>query len=151
MDIATLCRRNVITVHENDELVAAAELMRKNHVGYLIVVRSGPSNSTTRPVGVLTDRDIVIKVVAKRIDPRTLTVADVMTAQPVVVAFTESLHSALGTMRSVGVRRLPVIGTQGELIGVLSTDDIVDALADGLSALAGAIRNEQRIESTLRQ
>lgn len=151
MDIATLCRRNVVTVREKDDLVAAAEVMRTHHVGYLIVLGAGSSNGATRPVGVLTDRDIVIKVVAKRIDPRTLTVADVMTIQPVVVTFTESLHSALSTMRSIGVRRLPVIGTQGELIGVLSTDDIVDALADGLSALAGAIRNEQRIESTLRQ
>jgi CBS domain-containing protein len=74
-----------------------------------------------------------------------------MTRQPVVVSETESVNKALGEMRRVGVRRLPVVGVRGQLVGVLSIDDIVEMLADGLNAVAGSIRNEQRIEGALRQ
>jgi len=151
MEISTLCRKNVITVREHDELIAAAEIMRTRHVGYLVVIRPGTADVAPEPAGVLTDRDIVIKVVAMQADPRTLTVGDVMTRQPVVVSETESVNKALGEMRRVGVRRLPVVGVRGQLVGVLSIDDIVEMLADGLNAVAGSIRNEQRIEGALRQ
>ena len=151
MEIGTLCRKNVITVREHDELIAAAEIMRTRHVGYLVVTRPGTADVAPEPAGVLTDRDIVIKVVAMQADPRTLTVGDVMTRQPVVVSETESVNKALGEMRRVGVRRLPVVGVRGQLVGVLSIDDIVEMLADGLNAVAGSIRNEQRIEGALRQ
>jgi CBS domain-containing protein len=151
MEIAKLCRRNLITVHENDELIKAAQIMRTRHVGYLVVVRAGIADVAPEPAGVLTDRDIVIKVVSAQADPRALTVGDVMTREPVVVAEGESINKALGEMRRIGVRRLPVVGHRGQLVGVLSLDDVVDALADELGAIAGSIRNEQRIEAALRQ
>lgn len=151
MEIAKLCRRNVITVREEDELIKAAEIMRTRHLGYLVVVRSGVADSAPEPAGVLTDRDIVIKVVSAQADPRALTVGDVMTREPVVMAETESINTALGETRRIGVRRLPVFGNRGQLVGVLSIDDVVSALADQLGAIAGSIRNERRIEAGLRQ
>lgn len=150
MNVAKLCRKDVVTVREGDDLATAAELMRGRHIGYLIVVRPGTDEGSLAPVGVLTDRDIVVKVVAMQVDPRTLTVGDVMSRQPVVAAETDELNKALGKMRHIGVRRLPVIGKRGQLVGVLSLDDILDALADELNDVAGSIRNEQRIEGALR-
>jgi CBS domain-containing protein len=150
MDIAKLCRRNVVTVLEGEELVAAARIMRERHIGYLIVVRPEVGGRSARPVGVLTDRDIVIKVVAMQIDPQTLTVSDVMTQDPLAAAETDSVAKALGHMRRIGVRRLPIVGAQGQLVGVLSLDDVLENMADELNAVAGSIRNEQRIEGALR-
>jgi CBS domain-containing protein len=151
MNVAKLCRYQAVTVRKYEDLIAAAELMRRHHVGYLIVVEPELGTDSVMPIGVLTDRDIVISVVARATDPRTLTVGDVMTQQPVVAAEDESLDSALESMRRIGVRRLPVVGARRQLVGVLSLDDILDMLAAELSNVAGSIRNEQRIESALRR
>jgi CBS domain-containing protein len=99
---------------------------------------------------VLTDRDIVVAVVAREIDPRTLRVGDVMTREPVVAREEDSSATALQEMRRIGVRRLPVVGEHGRLVGVLSLDDVIDELAAELQNVAGSIRNEQRIEGALR-
>ncbi len=150
MNVAQLCSRNVVTVRKGDEVVAAARLMRQHHVGYLVVVEPDFTGATARPVGVLTDRDIVIGVVARETDPRTLTVGDVMTQNPVLVAGSDSVPAAVQEMRRIGVRRLPVVGRQEELIGVLSLDDVLDALAGELRDLAGAIHTERRVEKDMR-
>jgi signal-transduction protein with cAMP-binding, CBS, and nucleotidyltransferase domain len=79
MDTGQLCSRKPITVHRSDDLTCAAQLMREKHIGYLVVVDSDAADQSPRPVGVLTDRDIVIAVVAREADPRELRVGDIMT------------------------------------------------------------------------
>lgn len=150
MDVAQLLSRDSVTVRESDEVTDAALLMREHHVGYLVVVEPDLAGSTLRPVGVLTDRDIVIGVVAREVNPRTLLVRDIMTRNPVVLNAADPLPTALQEMRRVGVRRMPVVGKVGELLGVLSLDDVLEALSAELGNLAGAIRNEQRVEKSLR-
>jgi predicted transcriptional regulator len=150
MNVGDCCQRNVITVRPFDELLKAARMMREKHVGYLIVVEPAPAAATVHPIGVLTDRDIVVAVIAREIDPRSLRVEDVMSRQPRVARDDEGLESALQDMRRIGVRRLPVVGAQGELVGVLSLDDVVAALAAQLQDVAGSMRREQRLERELR-
>lgn len=150
MDVDSVCQRNVATISRFDDLTRAAGVMRERHVGYLVVVESSIAAEGPRPVGVLTDRDIVIAVVAREADPRALRVDDVMTREPVVALDTEAVGKALEAMRRIGVRRLPVVDGLGRLTGVLSLDDIIDALAGDLVNIAGSIRNEQRIERALR-
>ncbi|HET9106543.1 MAG TPA: CBS domain-containing protein [Steroidobacteraceae bacterium] len=150
MDIGKICNRNVVTVREADELTRAARLMREQHIGYLVVVKPSLIDGTSTPVGVITDRDIVVAVVAKDADPRTLKVGDVMTRQPAVVEEGTSVSTALQLMRRIGVRRLPVIGSAGILVGVLSLDDVLDSLAGELMDIAGSIRHEIRMEDALR-
>lgn len=150
MDIGKICNRNVVTVREADELTRAAQLMREKHIGYLIAVKPSLMDGTSTPVGVITDRDIVVAVVAKEADPRTLKVGDVMTRQPAVVDEGTSVGTALQLMRRIGVRRLPVIGSAGVLVGVLSLDDVLDSLAGELMDIAGSIRHEIRMEDALR-
>jgi CBS domain-containing protein len=89
-------------------------------------------------------------VVAKDGDPRALRAGDVMTREPVVAQEEEALGAALKKMRKIGVRRLPVVGKYDELVGVLSLDDIIDALVGELEDVAGSIRSEQLIEHSLR-
>ena len=150
MIISELCQRDVVTVRSSDELFGAAELMREKHVGYLVVVETEKSEQDFRPIGVLTDRDIVVAVVARGVDPRSLKVGDVMTRQPVTVAESDPLDRVLLEMRRVGVRRVPVVGHRGQLVGILSLDDVIDALSSELQNIASSIRNEQRIEGSLR-
>jgi CBS domain-containing protein len=150
MNVGNICKRLVVTIRPTEELTTAAELMRERHVGYLIVTQTEFTSGLEKVVGVLTDRDIVVSVLARNTDPRTFRVGDVMTADPVVVTEAESIAKALEKMRRMGIRRLPVVGTRNELVGVLSLDDVIDVLAKELQDVAGLIRNEQRIESVLR-
>ena len=150
MDIANICKREVVTVFEHQELTTAARIMREQHVGYLIVVKARPGDSALEPIGVLTDRDIVVGVVAKGADPSVLRVGDVMTRDPVTIEEHYPIASALGDMRRLGIRRLPIVGRGGELVGVLSLDDVIGALTAQLRDATGSIRKELAAEPALR-
>lgn len=149
MNIADIYKRSPVTVRESEDLTAAARLMRERHIGYLVVVEPQLSGAV-RPIGVLTDRDIVVGVIAKGADPRELRVGDVMTRQPVMIDESKSLAAALSEMRRIGVRRMPVVGALGQLLGVLSLDEVLDALAEELLGVVGSIRSELRVEGALR-
>ena len=150
MNVGDLCQKEVVTVRPFDELVTAARLMREKHVGYLVVVEPAFKEGTFVSEGVLTDRDMVVSVMARETDPSSLRVGDIMTRNPVLVEASDSLPVALERMRRIGVRRLPVVGDQGQLVGVLSLDDVIDALVAQLQDVAGSIRTEQMVEHTLR-
>jgi CBS domain-containing protein len=150
MNVGQLCHRSPVTVGRADEVTTVAKLMRARHIGYLVVVETSVADQLPRPVGVITDRDIVISVVASGADPRALRAGDIMTQQPVTIGAAESLEKAAREMRRIGVRRLPVVGQLGELVGVLSVDDVLEALAGDLQDVAGSIRNERVIEGSLR-
>ena len=148
MTVSTICNHNVATVGAADGVVEAAARMRQEHVGDLIVVERRGSHEV--PVGILTDRDIVVGVVAKRVPPDQVTVGDVMTRDLLTVRESDGVEFALREMRSFGVRRAPVVGVHGELVGVLSIDDVVQHLAMQLGRLADVIRLEQAAESEAR-
>ena len=150
MKIAEIYQPTPVTVHAYDTLIDAAQLMRERHVGSLIVVRPELGDDTVKTVGILTDRDIVVAVVAQGSDPRTLTVGDVMNRQPIVAQWDEELSDVLARMRRSGIRRVPVLGTHSELVGVLSLDDIVTHLAGALESIVGAVRGQQLKEGARR-
>ena len=145
-----LCRRLVITVGEDEDISAAARLMREKHVGYLVVTDQAPEATMRKVVGVLTDRDIVVAVVASETEPRSLRVGDVMTRTPLLVGEDYFIDAVLRFMRDAGVRRVPVVGKQGELVGVLSLDDVLRSIAEQLTSIAGSIRSERQNERLLR-
>ena len=150
MKVGDICGRNVVTVREFDELTAAAQLMREKHIGYLVVVEPNVADGTLVPAGVLTDRDIVVGIVAKGTDPRTLRVGEVMTREPLLAQEDSGVSSAVRRMREIGVRRMPVVGRAGQLVGVLSLDDVLDAFAEELMDVARSIRHELKMEGALR-
>jgi CBS domain-containing protein len=150
MKVSDICTRTVVTIPEFEDLMAAAQLMRKKHIGYLVVTEPKVADGTVTPVGVITDRDIVVRVVAREADVRSLRVGDVMTRQPVLALEDSSVSVALHYMREIGVRRLPVVNHAGRLTGVLSLDDVLDALAEELMDVASSIRHELKVEDALR-
>ena len=150
MNVGDICVHNVVTVLEHDELTAAARVMREQHVGYLVVVMQKVGETGFLPIGVLTDRDIVVSVIAQATDPASLHVGDLMTRHPVVVEESAPLSKALQEMRRTGVRRLPVVDRGGLLVGILSLDDVLGTLSGELLDVAAATRTEVRMEKALR-
>jgi CBS domain-containing protein len=146
MSISSICKRQVVTIGRDADVGTAARLMRDEHVGCLIVT----SSPGKRPVGVLTDRDIVLNVIARARNPDEITVGEVMTSDPLVADLGADIGDTLKRMREIGVRRMPVVDGQGQLAGIVALDDVIDHLFAQLAAVAGAIRTEQRTERALR-
>jgi len=144
MAVNVVCNPNVATVGAGQGVAEAAAMMRDQHVGTLIVVE--PRGGAFMPVGILTDRDIVVGVIAKGIDPDAVTVGDTMTREPLTVREDSSLEFALREMRRYGVRRAPVVRANGDLVGIVAVDDVIQHLAVQLSRLADLIRVEQDAE-----
>lgn len=141
MRIEEVCTHEVVDISPEASIRDAADLMRHRHVGCLVVVEQ--PNGERVPVGVLTDRDIVVSVVSPGIDPDILTVGDVMTHPVITCGIQEDLFEALERMRNAGVRRLPVVDRRGAAAGVLSADDVVSALGWHLSELSHALTTGQ--------
>lgn len=146
MTVGEVCSRTVVTADPDETIPVAARRMRDRHVGALVV------SDGTSPVGVLTDRDIVVSAVAQSPDKLdTLLVGDVMTRDLVTAQSTEPIEEALRRMRAHGVRRLPVVTADGRIDGIIALDDILDLMADGLTQLAGLVAREQKVERTVRR
>lgn len=150
MNVGQMCQRNAVTVQPSDEIATAARLMREKHVGFLVVVAPAAPEGAVVPVGVITDRDIVVSTIAVGVDPKTLSVGDVMTRNPTVALAEDSIPDAIYRMRHGGVRRLPVVGDYGHLVGVLSLDDVLTNRADELGAAAAVITKARQVESITR-
>jgi CBS domain-containing protein len=144
-----ICTRSVTIAFRATTLNGAARLMRDNHVGCLVVVDEVGGSRIV--VGVLTDRDIVTAVVASDLDPSTLRTEDVMSTDLVTAREDDSLIDLMRTMRRKGVRRIPVVGSQGELIGVVTLDDVLDILSQELGLLVAAIDGEGQRERKMRK
>jgi CBS domain-containing protein len=143
-----LCTRQVVVAPPSLSVDEAARLMRERHVGCIVVVEQGDGGRL--PIGILTDRDIVMAVVAKDADAKTLRAGDVMTATVASVRESDTLYDVLSTMRSRGVRRVPVTGPHGTLAGILTLDDVLNALAGQLQAPGSVVGRERRQEFIVR-
>lgn len=143
-----LCTRKTVIAYRKTGLNEAARLMREVHVGSLVVVEETVAGRLT--VGLLTDRDIVTAVVARDLNPSSLTVGDVMSADPLTVREADSVLDVLAAMRRKGVRRLPVTDSKGVLLGMITLDDVLGVVAEQLQALVAAIESEQQREQRAR-
>lgn len=149
LNVGSIASRVVVVAEPRTPVVRVAQLMRENHIGAVIVIEdAAPRN---RPVGLITDRDLVIEVLAMDVNPQTLTAGDVMTADPQTIRESDAVSDAVETMRRVGVRRLPVVDAENRLVGIVTFDDLVEVLAQELTGLAGTIRREQHTEAKARK
>ena len=145
MTAGEFCNRQVVIVRRDEHVAEAARRIRDFHVGTLIVVDE--QDGRRIPVGILTDRDLVVRVLtADGQDIDALVVDKVMTRTLVTVAEHESLFDALKKMRSFGIRRLPVVNEHGGLEGLLTFDDLIDVVAEELSDLSALVSREQKRE-----
>jgi CBS domain-containing protein len=148
MSVGEICNREVIIINKGQTIAEAADLMREYHVGSLVVVEEGETGRV--PVGILTDRDIVVEIIAKNVAYEKLIVGDVMTFDPATVRESDGISETLKLMRSRGVRRIPVVDDKGALTGIITTDDFLDLLAEELSDIVTLISHEQELEKTTR-
>jgi len=147
MKTLDICSRQVIVAEASTPLIEVAKLMRKSHVGAVVIV-DGPT--TKRPVGIVTDRDIVVEVVAAGQDARALTAGEVMSDTLATTSAEDDMHWSLKIMRDHGVRRLPVVNERGAMVGIVALDDLLKAYASTLHDVAQAIGTERVVESALR-
>jgi CBS domain-containing protein len=130
MSVGRICSRNVFLAELRESAQAAAERMQLENVGTLIVL-----DAARKPIGILTDRDLALRVVAAGLDPRTIRVEQVMSAHPRSVSEGTAIEDAVETMRGLAVRRLPVVDAQQRLVGVVSIDDVLELVAEELGIL----------------
>lgn len=141
MPIGELCNREVVFATRATTVIEAAQLMRRYHVGDLVVVDEIDGKRV--PVGIVTDRDIVTEIVAKVFLPESCTVENIMCAQLVSVAESEGVIATIRLMRTHGIRRIPVVDGEGRLVGIVSADDMLDLLAEELAELAKIAPRQQ--------
>jgi CBS domain-containing protein len=142
MTVGDICTRSVVTATPNESVVDAARRMRDRHVGDLVVV-----DEKNRPVGLVTDRDIVVSAVAQSADKLdALTVGDLMTPDPVVGHARETVDDVLRRMRLHGIRRLPIVSSVGQLIGIVTFDDMIRQTSEGLRELVSLVAGEHERE-----
>jgi CBS domain-containing protein len=137
-----------VTARVNESIGTCARRMHDEHVGCLVIVEQ--NDDSEFPVGMLTDRDIAIEVVAFGLDPATMTAGDVMSEKPAVVEEDDDLLDALAHMRERGVRRLPVVRPDGALTGMLALDNLLEALGEEIDGLVGVMRAQRTRELRLR-
>jgi predicted transcriptional regulator len=148
MKVGEYCRRGVVTIYGDATIYEAARTMRDHHVGFLVVLDR--NNLTRTPVGVLTDRDIVVQVDARSVDVNSVAVSDVMTRQPVLAYEDDDLHDLMQGMHAAGVRRVPVIDAAGALTGIIAVDDVFEIVAGLMQNVCGSIATEHRMERETR-
>lgn len=149
MTIGEICSREVVFVARSESCAQAARLMRENHVGSLVVVAK--VGTPLMPIGMITDRDLAVGVMALGLDPEKTLVEAVMRPRIALVRENEGLGRAIALMRAEGVRRLPVVDADGNLVGVLAADDLIELFADELSGLAAMIGKSARFERAERR
>ena len=136
MKVRDFCTREPVLIAPQASLRAAALEMRNRHVGALLVV-----DEARRPVGILTDRDIVVAAIAvPGARPEGIRVVDAMSRRLAVAKADDGVFEAVETMGARGVRRLPVVDAQGVLIGILAADDVHRMIGAELAKLAEALR-----------
>lgn len=148
MPASEYCRSETAVISKDASIPDAARLMRNHHVGEVIVVEQMDGKSV--PVGILTDRDLVLEIIAMDINMEKITVGNVMSLDLVTVAENESLSTMLETMKQHGIRRLPVVDDNGMLTGLVNYEDILQALMEQMTSLVNLIDSERRIEQMLR-
>jgi CBS domain-containing protein len=148
MSVGKFCNREVVFVHKSAGIAEVARLMRENHVGDLLVVEERAGQRF--PVGMVTDRDLVIEVLAEGVDTQGVTVGDVMSFELVTARENDDLFDTIKIMRAKAVRRIPVVDAHGVLVGILSVDDLIDIFSEHLTDLAALIRREQTQEQRRR-
>jgi CBS domain-containing protein len=149
MSISEFCVRDVVCTTRTATIAKAAALMRQFHVGDVLVVDEVDGRKL--PVGIVTDRDIVIEVVAAGVDPRLLKVGDLLQRPIVTVTEDRSYGDTIRLMTVNGVRRMPVVDRNGDLVGIISVDDMLRQLAVPLAALAELPDRSRHLEMQTRK
>ena len=147
MRLGECCNRTVVIADREMGVPDAARLMREYHVGDLIVVQR--EKDINRPIGIVTDRDLVVEVLALEADPARLTVYDVMSENLATALEDDDVLDTLRRMHALGIRRMPVVNRDGALIGIMAVDDMLEIIRGSLSEVIGLV--DRQIGKEVRQ
>lgn len=151
MLLNSFCMLDVARCSPRTTVLEAAHLMRHHHTGDLVVVDDDGGEERQTPLGVITDRDIVVEVLAKGADPAHTLVSQVMRTPVVIANANEDSSTVLERMRTHGVRRIPVVGEDGWLVGIVTADDMLKRLAADAHTLTEIFSKEQNQEQRARR
>lgn len=149
MHIGQICTSQATHCTRDETVQGAALLMRRQHVGDVIVVDRFDGASV--PVGILTDRDIVVSVIAPGLDPASLQVGDIMSDDLLTARDSDDVYETIEKMRLRGIRRVPVVDAGGSLAGIVSADDLLEFLAEEMGELSRISPWQQAHERRARQ
>lgn len=149
MPVGEICNREVVIVQRDATVHEAAKLMRQHHVGDVVVVEE--RKGVRVPVGIVTDRDLVVEIMAPELVQTVITVGDIMGSELATVKDSMGIYESIQYMRVEGVRRLPVVDSKGGLVGILTLDDLLELLAEELLELSRLVRQEQKKEAVKRR
>ncbi len=148
MKAGEFCNRDVVFIEKGASVAEAARLMREHHVGSIVVVDE--TKGARRPIGMLTDRDIVIEFVTQDVAPEDVEAGDAVGAEVVTVSVDTALYETIELMLQHGVRRVPVVDKDGALVGLFASDDALELLTEQLQQLAWLVSKQRRQESKRR-
>ncbi|MBC7685526.1 MAG: CBS domain-containing protein [Bdellovibrionales bacterium] len=149
MRIGEICTVQTIDCKRDETVQGAALLMRKYHVGDLVVIEQ--PDDERLPVGIITDRDIVVSVIALGLDPGSLLVGDIMSDDLLTATENDDVYQTIERMRFRGIRRVPVVNAAGGLTGIVSADDLLEFLAEEMGELSRISAHQQSHEKRARQ
>lgn len=141
MQVGEICTREVVCATSETTVAEAARTMRQYHIGDVVVTRM--QNGRRIPLGIVTDRDIVIGVVATDLEADTLTVGDIMNSELATAREDEDVFEAVRRMRDKGVRRMPIVDADDNLVGIVSIDDVIEILAEEMNEVARLLSRER--------
>ena len=149
MLLRDLCTPDAVACGPDSSVLHAARLMRQHHVGDVVVVEDMATDPS--PIGVVTDRDIVVEVLGRELDPARVTLRQIMRTPAVIASTSEDVAAAVERMKAHGVRRIPVVDESSRLAGILCLDDLLKRLAADAATLAEVIAREQDREHRTRR
>ena len=148
MTIGAICNKEVITMKRDSTVLHAASLMRQYHVGDVVIIEDHKGKIV--PIGIVTDRDIVVELVATELDCKVMTTGDIMAKNLTVINESNGISETIQLMASKGIRRIPVVDNDGALVGIVTFDDLLALLAKEFNALVKLLPREQKNEETKR-
>jgi len=148
MFIGEICNRNVVIANREASVIKIAQLMREHHVGSIVITEA--QNDCNVPVGIITDRDLVIELLSKEVEIASVTAGDVMSSELITARDSSHIYDALKLMRGKGIRRVPVVNDENVLIGIVTVDDLLDVVISELDDIVNIVAIEQKREKQLR-
>ncbi|BCX82430.1 hypothetical protein MIT9_P2016 [Methylomarinovum caldicuralii] len=172
--VGDICKRDVVTVAPDARALEVAQLMRDEHLRSLIVVETRPyvpeagegeetaakaagkkgkalaktaGESIQVPVGIVTDRDLALRVEGQGLLWEDTLAEEIMTPDPVVARADQDVHAVVEKMREIGARQLPIVDERGHLIGTLSLDDTIAMLSHSLEDVVELLQREIQREA----
>lgn len=139
MKIVDLCNKNTVTIEQNKNLYDVACLMEENNVGCIVVTKD--NSEDFKPVGIITDRDLVVKVMANNKDYKETKVAEIMSKDLLILEGHTGIQEAIEEMNKKGVRRAPILKDK-KLCGVVAVDDLIELIADELNSLSDLVKKQ---------